>query len=243
MDLRRQYEYVRHLNKPIKEVLSDYTDNLFENLNFKLRRGEQLNEIQNEIVELIDGAFEGAPAIEDPIIVYRGIYDTENVSTEVLSYISTSLDELEAKKFADTSCCLLRITVSSGSKILPLEEISRIPREKEILLPRTGQIIITNQHQDNELKIYDLTYLPDNSLEINEEIPNLVIEERFDSEEWVDRIVKIITPETAELFNSIEALVDFVVKYSGGNAPSEAVARVINILKNDSRYAFLTTGN
>ncbi len=114
----------------------------------------------------LDKVFLMMPAIEEEIIVYRGIKNMEALKTSLglydnsycgSGYISTSYDISTALRFAGVDCCLLSITIPAGSKIVPLFAISENP-EAEVLLPINSEFVQSNEYYYNDMKIYDLTY-------------------------------------------------------------------------------------
>ena len=166
--LQDQFNYVKKLSISIQDSIIEYTGNSFEIINdyLRIKKRINLNERDLEVIDDLDKAFIDSPPIKNNITVYRGI-NTKNFIPEVLSFISTTHDINSAFNFTGKDCCLLRINVSSGSQILPIESISLFKKEKEILLPRTGKLIITNKTTNEYgLIIYDLTYIPPTAINI-----------------------------------------------------------------------------
>jgi hypothetical protein len=227
VNLVKQYQYVNGLNVETKRVIGDYTGNEYEDLNYRLRNGATLSEEQMYMVKILDKAFISVPPLENPIIVYRGI--KSNLISEILSYISTSQDIDQTKEFTGSQCCLLRITISAGSKILPIEYISEAKYEKEILLPRFGMLTITKQSYYGNTKMYDLVFLPAYSISITPETTKSEIDNILTDEEWSDRILSLIIPEELELFDSIEELITSIVESSFSNTtiPTTAITLAI----------------
>jgi hypothetical protein len=60
-------------------------------------------------------------------------------------------------------CCILQITVSPGSKVLPLSSISNNPEEEEILLDRDGIMFCTMVNVVDNMKVFYITYSPKKS--------------------------------------------------------------------------------
>lgn len=162
--LKEQCRYVRRLDEETKEVIQEYTGSSYEILNKRLRNQEYLGNFQ-DMVDTLDRTFDDAPPTKRSITLYRGIDATEFIN-EVSSYISTTYNIVRARKSLGRRCCLLRILVSSGSQVLPIEEISEHPFEKEVLLPRTGRLEITNVDEEDAIAVYDLVYLPKKSVQI-----------------------------------------------------------------------------
>lgn len=90
-----------------------------------------LNKKEQELLDTLDELFENVPPIDQTQIVYRGI-STYFPLESIKSFISTSLSFDVATSFSGKYCCLLYITLSPGSKILPLKELSYLPSEEEM---------------------------------------------------------------------------------------------------------------
>lgn len=168
--LKKQQNYISKLsrNDPIRESLTWYTESNFKEFNKKLRRRgsvmsrEELNHRDN-----IDQAFENVFRLESPLTVYRGIDRDDFISEKEFSdkaFISTSLSyEIARKTFTAGMCCILQITVSPGSKVLPLRLISNNPEEEEILLDRDGIMFCTMVNVVDNMKVFYITYSPKKS--------------------------------------------------------------------------------
>jgi len=116
----------------------------------------------------LDSAFSNVPPLTSSIIVYRGI--KPNLTGEEYfsdtAFISTTKVKRLALEFSDRECCILQITVSAGSRVLPIERLSYASNEQEILFDRNGELIMTGSSIDNHnMKILYVTYLPKNSLD------------------------------------------------------------------------------
>lgn len=117
--LKPQYDYINSLDSDTKEIIREYTGTAFSELNQKLRTNQSLNAQQSYMVKILDRTFLSTPVLRVPILVYRGI--SQHLISQVSAYISTSSDIDRALRFTNSvNCCLLRITVSPGTKILPI---------------------------------------------------------------------------------------------------------------------------
>lgn len=168
------YKSLLYHEEFIREKLSDsqhrtlkwYTGGNFDEFNNAIRREEKLTEFQQEHLERLDEIFYITPPLEEPIIVYKGKSSDKVYSDK--SFVSTSLDYKQATYFARTNCCVLQITVSPGSKVLPLRSISREPHEEEVLLNRNGHMMITGETIRDEMKIIFCSYLPEKAVDIKQ---------------------------------------------------------------------------
>ena len=164
--IKIQSDFVRNLDQSIKDALISYTGSESRLLNKSLREGASLRNKDKELLDKIDYAFSQVPAVTSPITVYRGI-NSNTFIPDILAYVSTSLKQSVAMEATGNKCCLLEILIVPGSKILPLQSISRYEVEDEILLPRNGRFEITNKYiKNSSLLTYNLTYLPEFSIEV-----------------------------------------------------------------------------
>lgn len=208
--IKEQYQYVNSLSDEVKESLTWYTDATtgnYRELNGYLRNQKTATPEVMEKYELIEGAFRDVPRLKDPLVVYRGM---KREHFDTYAYTSTSLDILEAYKFTNqfSKCCILRISVQPGSKILPLESLSYMDYEKEILLYRKGEYMVTSTESvrlrvdglDEVMKMVNITYLPSDSVEV-EDIQDI---KKFEKEERKSMIEDNIEGIYSAIFESIQ---------------------------------------
>ena len=153
------YRYVKNLKEDVKDSIRSYTDEaIYEEINWSLQNNKKLDTELKNIKQDIDAAFDGAPPLEEPLTVYRGLRE-ELVGDILKSYISTSLDYRIALDFTqeDDECCIYEILIPKGVQVLFIENISMSPNEKEVLLPRCGKInIITKAKIISSTSTYDV---------------------------------------------------------------------------------------
>lgn len=233
--LESQINYVNSLNNNIKSAIEAYTGNEYEDLNYKLRSNLILNPYELKLINLIDSAFEGAPPIDQPITVYRGI--KSKYMPDLSSYVSTTHNIEKTSGFIGKYCCLFIILIPPGSQILPIETISSSPSEKEILLPRNGKFIITNMSTETTMDTYNVSYIPKTIIPLTPKTNLLQIIENkplgSEIEMWVERIINLVNPEELELFGP-EDLIQSIVETSFKNykIPKEAIEKTIIRLMN-----------
>ena len=107
-----------------------YTRN-FDSINKKLRSKESLEMIENLVLKCLYYTAARTHAEHD-LTVYRGTKNFKEI--DEVSFISTSLNDELAKTFAGPTCCLFKILVGRGEKIVSLVNNSYFGFEKEILL-------------------------------------------------------------------------------------------------------------
>ncbi len=177
--LSEQIRYISSLEKSIIDNLKLYTSHASFNINQHLPSEKLKLTVENitDIKTQINDIFLRIPEISQDIVVYRGINTAEafsqsfglyNDSYKAKGYISTSYNAREAIKFINSDCCLLSITIPTGSQIIPLMGISRFKHESEILLPRNSEFYLNNTYYyndssndidpDKKIKVYDLMY-------------------------------------------------------------------------------------
>lgn len=228
--LEEQLRYVENLPQNIKESLILYTDEKYIKLNEYMRFGGRLPTEYQEIYDNIHLAFDNVPVLINSMTVYRGIRKNISIKYEgkympyLKSFISTSTSLNEARDFSGDTCCMLRILLSSGSKVLPLSTISEHPEEMEILLSDEGEFIITNVVLLGTLETYDITYIPKNfiihtNITTNNELNNFTNE--LSDDEWKSRILSLVSEEEAELFG--EETIDNIVSSFDETIPPNAI--------------------
>lgn len=218
-------KYVNDLSVETKKYLIYYTKDGYKKLNKKIRNNRPLNDDDIQMLKSIDLSFTYAPEFEESITVYRGVRGEYKPS--LISYISTTIDIDTALSFSGTQCCLLKITIPSGSKILPIYDISDFKQEFEILIDRTGEYIITSIEEPYDMpKIYNIVYIPPASIKIEDTVE---LTPAFDIDFHVNRIITSVSEEEIELFGVEEAVT--MLTENMENLPSEAIIIATQILK------------
>jgi hypothetical protein len=218
-------KYVNDLSVESKKYLIYYTKDGYKKLNKKIRNNRPLNDDDIQMLKSIDLSFTYAPEFEESITVYRGVRGEYKPS--LISYISTTIDIDTALSFSGTQCCLLKITIPSGSKILPIYDISDFKQEFEILIDRTGEYIITSIEEPYDMpKIYNIVYIPPASIKIEDTVE---LTPAFDIDFHVNRIITSVSEEEIELFGVEEAVT--MLTENMENLPSEAIIIATQILK------------
>lgn len=153
--MKKQTSFLINLPKDIQDAIILYTQQAYQTINNFLegyhttfRNNTEKVRILNTISKL-DYAFDKAPPTKQEITLYRGLElpyftpDKRNKSRLLLNYrgrylgfISTSLDENAAETFARNKCCVLKIIVPPGTKLLYVASISEFAEEQEVVIPR-----------------------------------------------------------------------------------------------------------
>lgn len=137
-----------------------------------------------------------------------------------------------SREFAGSKCCMLEITISPGSKVLPLWPVSDSPSEEEILLDREATWISTNATINNSMqKSLFITYIPPNShvVETKEELKE--VKNVFDNDLITERIVKSLENDDLDFVD--EKTISIIYKSLTGNIiPDKDLEKVMHRLFN-----------
>jgi hypothetical protein len=235
------------LNKELKNSLRFYSSPEYKEMNSKVRGNIMLNKELKDHYDNILDIFDGVPYLKTSLVVYRGM--KKYIKYENQGFISTSLDKNIAKSFNTGSCCLYIITLTPGQYgVLPLESVSEMPEEKEILLPPgklSIQLVVPYSESGENMDVVYCTYIPNGTLIINENELNNLNNEKIDKikitlsiESWVERIINTNIKEEVELLCDesldlnqciIEQLktIDFY-----DDIPEKAISKFISLFSN-----------
>lgn len=194
-----QREYVRNLPDSIKESLNWYTDVNYITFNEIIRSGKVIPRNERVHYENITTAFDQSPPLKHSVIVYKGIVGEKVFSDKAFVSTTTSYDV--TKYFSLEECCVLEITVSAGSLILPISEISNAPDEHEVLLDRGGTMTVTGTDIRDNKKIIYVTYTPQFSAVITEEKNIDSIVEDFDDNLIIERIIEFFKDDDKDFLD------------------------------------------
>ena len=122
MSISSQTNFVNRLSHEQKQVIRWYTTEQYKTFNEALRSGKITTEFAEKYNTLKE-IFEAIPPLEEPLLVYRGRMSSK-IEEMDRAFASTSLSKRIALNFTSSSCCLLYITVSPGSKVLPVFNLS-----------------------------------------------------------------------------------------------------------------------
>jgi hypothetical protein len=204
--LEEQSKYLMSLSESIKESLTLYTTKEYVRLNGYMRG--ILDHPDPKLIQDVSNirkAFLNVPPLRQSIEVYRGQHDK---TFDTRSAISTTVHMDSALHFINnmTNCCLYKFTVTPGSRVLPLYNISDAPDEEEILLEMNGLFDTTHTSMESVpysktsrgsemLTVIYITYRPPQSLPVtnSKEIEQVVGPKRDIPEEklialYVDNI-------------------------------------------------------
>lgn len=203
--------YIDLLNDELKKSLRFYTSSEYKELNQKVREGIILDKELKIHYDNISDIFDGAPTLKKPITVYRGMTKKYTNQFKNQGFISASLNKDVAKTFhKGSSCCLYIITLTPGEYgILPLDNVSEMPDEQEVLLPPGSlsiQSIVPYSENKENVDIVYCTYIPENAIIINSIDINSLNDKQFkktkislSTESWVNRILESNMKEEIQL--------------------------------------------
>jgi len=101
--------------------------------------------IPEYVARVLDSAFtnENNPPLTQDIIVYRGLpEETYFYNTLDPAFLSSTTDEETALDFSNskTACCIQRIHIPKGTRVLYFGFLPTPPHEHELLLPRNSRL-------------------------------------------------------------------------------------------------------
>jgi hypothetical protein len=182
---KEQIDFIRRLDNATKKIIKLYTrSGMSKDMNEKLcmDKYKNVSDLPTETKQVYDAlmsVYDRVPPLQRPTTVWRGIGGDKkkkkkareqgdfNEQRLVCQFISTSISKSFANMFTSGSCCLLKITLPAGSKVIPMDEVSHYGGEMEILLPPNGTWIVVRKYiqpyEGLPTTFYDLTYIPSNS--------------------------------------------------------------------------------
>lgn len=228
--INKQVDFVNHLNVKYQNVLRWYTGGNFDVFNMKLRQNKNLSEEEQDKLKNMDYMFSLVPPINGSITVYKG-KNSSSVYPDK-SFISTSISYEQALKFAGKDCCILEITVSAGSKILPLFTVSRELEENEILLDRDGILSVTGSSikslNNREIKIIYVTYMPKTSIVVHDQKQVDKATKQFDQQLIIERLTELLKSEEDPDFIDDETINYYYKKITGKPISQENLNKIKN---------------
>jgi hypothetical protein len=169
-----QINYLNKLDKQYINSIKEYTtSDYYEELNDLLRKNKPLPNNLLTIFNNINKVLENIPPIKKSVTVYRSINaDALNLDFVNKHFISTSMisDPLKyPHERYNKKCCFMQITISAGSRCLPILFISEDQEEYEVLLNYDLKWIVNNISINvKNQKTYYITTINNNSYDVNE---------------------------------------------------------------------------
>lgn len=242
--MNEQIKYVKNLDSDIKKSLKWYTGDEYSSFNKKLRYGIKLDKEQNMHFDNINFAFENVPPLENIITVYKGVLN--NIVYSDKAFMSTSRYYDNVLKFAKTyeNCCVMEITVSKGSKILPLQKLSMYKDEEEILLDRDATLICTGKYlkkikKEEDMNVLYCTYSKGYEIETIKDVKEAIKEYDIDAEETdiIKRILDNIDEEELEFYETDTEIKKYIESrfkeiYPKGKLEKHILQDIFNRIKN-----------
>lgn len=174
-DLQKVTEFILG-NERIHKAVEYYRGLEYKRINTELlRQGvrQPLDAPESELIpeyvaRVLDSAFinQNNPPLTQDIVVYRGLpEETYFYNTLDPAFLSTTTDEETALDFSDSksACCIQRIHIPKGTRVLYFGFLPTPPHEHELLLPRNSRLrqmgpATTQYYQNNtENKIVQKT--------------------------------------------------------------------------------------
>ena len=133
----------------------------------------------------IERAFKLIPPLKDDLIVYRAVNadKSSDIDKKIKILTSTSYDIRTTLTFIKNKCCIMKIKIPKGSRVLCMDTLSYFSgdvNEFEILLPPGGNFVEINDNIKKstipsiltkfQIKLYDYNYKIDFGKKYEEEI-------------------------------------------------------------------------
>jgi len=151
-DLKNVTEFILN-DKRVYNAVEYYRGLEYTRINTELlRKGvrQPLDAPESELIpeyvaRVLDSAFtnENNPPLTQDIIVYRGLpEETYFYNTLDPAFLSSTTDEETALDFSNskTACCIQRIHIPKGTRVLYFGFLPTPPHEHELLLPRNSRL-------------------------------------------------------------------------------------------------------
>lgn len=236
--LQSQISFVNSLPDQVKKSITWYTGGEYSEFNDSLRAGKIPAEKRH--FENISLAFQGVPPLTTPITVYKG-KRSDNVYRVDKAFASTSSTIRGTQDFRGGKCCILQITVPPGSKVLPLNLLSDIKSEDEILLDRNGEYTVTGSdikivtddfNRQSDMKFIFVTYNPPGYISVKklEEVKDpgqsdsILVQERLIK--YLSSILEDMDPEDRELLFDFETEIKHIVEKEKLKVTPQMVAAI-----------------
>lgn len=171
------------VGKPVRDVIRSYTQ--FPSLNQNLKEAttlgyfdtKQLAEYEESAsillydIRAMDYVLENCEPLKEDLVTYRGIKlkDIKSFSLQTGAYVSVTTNMYVAKQFSK-GCCVFKIVLPKGSKVMSVKGISQFPEQEEIILPRNTIFKLTDEVEvvDCE-KVFVLEYIAPSSIKYDYE--------------------------------------------------------------------------
>lgn len=142
------------------DALEDYSFTEYKRINSALRRGTTLSRNMQKTVTAIDEVIDGARALPNDVVAYRGL--TEKVAKMFQpgtiirddAFVSTTLNEKTAAHFADFSKneFVLEVILPKGTKCVGMPDFLSI-KEQELLLARGTRFRVLERTEAGRIRV------------------------------------------------------------------------------------------
>ena len=217
-------------NKDLVKAINDYTGYQFKNLNAHLREGVPLTATEERVAHRLDSVFEELQPIKETLTLYRGIKQEDQVQNKN-AFVSASHTISVAERFVGKECCLLVITIPPGSKVLFIEDVSRYPQEREVLIERKGAFAITLIDNDayKVTKIFT-TYIPMRAVHATTQTLDSIVDAASTQVNAINKVISIILKDKKDMTSGdIKSFIEKIYTDVTGNAPTDN--EILEIIK------------
>lgn len=154
----------KNLSGDEEEAIGEYSGHAYADINDALRSGHPLDDEYDVYRDALDGALQRSSAPAD-MIVYRGLSKKMLPNLKIgglvsdKAFVSTSIDEEEARKGFGIGKILATISIPKGSSGAYIASLSPNPDEREWLLPRNATFKVLSLPHEGELKTAEVSLL------------------------------------------------------------------------------------
>jgi len=201
--LEEQLNFIDSMKKEYCLSLGWYTSEEYKEFNKKMRKEGKMIYNSDQLTHMnnITEIFEGIPSLKDPITVWRGMSADYKYNSNM--FTSTSIDVGVARRFTYKNCCLYKITVSPGSKVIPVWPCSYMMDEREVLLDMGGIMLVTSEYIGKSgIKVITCTYSPGSSQVVENDEDIKRAEAKMDPELIVKRILKFFEDDDPQMVDA-----------------------------------------
>ena len=211
-DFADQIEYMNSLPPAHKAMIKLYTETYDQIINPKLSYGEEFTPLERTLVDTINYTIANAPPLKKDTVVYRGL--TAQPKMDQTGFTSTSPNIDVARRFMLEECCLMKITLKAGSRVIPmvgadLTSVMGEEGEEEVLLG-DGKWTPCGSVTVDETPAYCYTYNNQDfraSSDLDTDILSMIyVIENINPARWQAQAVTGIQDRLYVVFTTIKAL-------------------------------------
>ena len=171
-DIIKAYTYSPWVNRDLRDMYDESENLLKAHL---IADAEWEGATLLYAIRGMDYAIDQCKPLEDNLVTYRGIkiQNIDEFSVHFQQYTSVSANLYVAKQFSKSQnrqCCVVKILLPKGCKVLAVRNVSHFPEQEELILPRNGIFKLTGTAETIGLTtVFVVEYIPPSSLKYDYE--------------------------------------------------------------------------